>query len=108
MQALGPDILEATAYAQTMSPDEIEEAIDYLLNEVFSSSLAIPGFTLTPRIEYSMGKILSVTISYPADPAIELHCFPFSELSSPCHRGGTALPFRREVEERSGGVSESL
>lgn len=37
MQALGPDLLEATAYAKTMSPEEVEETIDYLLNEVISS-----------------------------------------------------------------------
>ena len=37
MQALGQDLLEATAHAETMTPEEIEEMIDYLLNEVFYS-----------------------------------------------------------------------
>lgn len=60
MQALGPDILEAVAYAQTMTPEEIEETIDHLLNEVLSSSVATAYFSLTPRIECSMGKILCV------------------------------------------------
>lgn len=40
MQALAPDILEAIAHVETMTPDEIEETIDYLLNEVFSSFVA--------------------------------------------------------------------
>lgn len=34
MQALGPDLLEATAHAKNMTPEEVEETIDYLLNEV--------------------------------------------------------------------------
>ena len=44
MQALGPDILEATAHAKTMTQEEIEETIDYLLNEVFSPSGVIRLF----------------------------------------------------------------
>jgi len=44
MQALGPDLLEATAHAKTMTPDEIEETIDYLLNEVLSPSAVTAGF----------------------------------------------------------------
>jgi len=44
MQALGPDLLEAAAHAGTMTPEEIEETIDYLLNEVFSPSAAMAGF----------------------------------------------------------------
>ena len=56
MQALGPDILEATAHAKTMSPEEIEETIDYLLNEVpsFSRSGAL---SLTSWVYCSTGKI---------------------------------------------------
>ena len=34
IQALGPDLLEATTHAKNMTPEEIEETIDYLLNEV--------------------------------------------------------------------------
>lgn len=34
MQALGPDLLEAIAYARAMTQEEIEETIDYLLDEV--------------------------------------------------------------------------
>ena len=41
MQVLGPDLLEAVAYAKTMTPEEIEETIDYLLNEVLSPRVAI-------------------------------------------------------------------
>jgi len=48
MQALGPDLLEATAHANTMAPEEIEEIIDYLLNEVLSSS-AVVTFVLFMR-----------------------------------------------------------
>ena len=50
------------AYAQTMTPEEIEETIDYLLNEVLSSSAVTADFSLTSRIEFSMGKILLVAI----------------------------------------------
>ena len=60
MQALGPDILEAVAHAKTMTPEEIEETIDYILDEVFSSSVAIVKSSLTFRIECSMEKILLV------------------------------------------------
>ena len=38
MQALRPDLLEAIAHAKKMAPEEIEETIDYLLNEVLSPS----------------------------------------------------------------------
>jgi len=39
MQVIGPDLLEATAHAKTMSPEDVEETIDYLLNEVLFQSL---------------------------------------------------------------------
>lgn len=45
MQALGPELLEATAHARTMSPEEVEETIDYLLNEVLSTSVANRGLS---------------------------------------------------------------
>jgi len=57
MQALEPDLLEATAHAETMSPEEIEEMIDHILNEVLSPSVAIADFLLTLWIERSMRKI---------------------------------------------------
>jgi len=60
MEALGPDLLEATAHAKTMSPEEIEETIDYILNEVFSFAVVIADFPLMFLIERSMGRILSV------------------------------------------------
>jgi len=47
MQVLGPDLLEATAHAKTMTPEEIEETIDYLLNEVLSSSVVVTHFPFT-------------------------------------------------------------
>jgi len=47
MEALGPDLLEAAAHAKTMSPEEVEETIDYLLNEVLSPRVVIGGFSLT-------------------------------------------------------------
>lgn len=34
IQALGPDILEATEYARTMPAEDIEEVIEYILVEV--------------------------------------------------------------------------
>jgi len=45
MQALEPDLLEATAHAKNMTPEEIEETIDYLLNEV----TPFQPFPWTPR-----------------------------------------------------------
>jgi len=41
-----------------MTPEEIEEMIDYLLDEVFSSSVVIAHFLLTFWIKHSMEKIL--------------------------------------------------
>jgi len=60
MQALGPDILEATAHARTMTPEEIEETIDYLLNEVLLPSVITADLLLTFWICFSTGKILLV------------------------------------------------
>lgn len=60
MQALGPDILEAIAHAQTMTPEDVEETIDYILNEVLLSLHVTADIMLTPRFEYSMGKTSSV------------------------------------------------
>ena len=34
IQALGPDIIEATEHAKTMTPEEIEDVIDHILLEV--------------------------------------------------------------------------
>jgi len=53
MQALGPDILEAIAYARTMTQEEIEETIDYLLNEVLLPLVAIVDLSLMLWIERS-------------------------------------------------------
>jgi len=44
MQALGKDLLEATTHAETMTTEEVEEMIDYLLNEVLSSSVVTADF----------------------------------------------------------------
>ena len=49
MQALKPDLLEAAAHAKTMTPEEIEEIIDYILNEVLPSSLVIAEFHSRPE-----------------------------------------------------------
>ena len=47
-----------------MTPEEIEETIDYLLDEVLSTSVIVAGFSLTVRTKYSMGEIrLVVTTS---------------------------------------------
>ena len=68
MQALGPDILEAAAHAKTMTQEEIEETIDYLLNEVLSPSAATADFLLTFWIRCSTGKILLVNTCFLAGP----------------------------------------
>ena len=60
IQALAPDVLEAAAHAKMMTSEEIEETIDYLLNEVLSSSTVVVDSSLIFRIERSMGKILLV------------------------------------------------
>ena len=60
MQALGPDLLEAIAHAKTMIPEEIEETIDYILSEVFSSPVATAEASLRFLTEHSTREILSV------------------------------------------------
>jgi len=60
MQALGPDILEAAAHAKTMTQEEIEETIDYLLNEVLPPSVVTADLLFTFFIRCSTGKILLV------------------------------------------------
>ena len=47
MQAAEPDILEATVHARTMTPEEVEETVDYILNEVILLSIAIADFSFT-------------------------------------------------------------
>lgn len=34
IQALDPDIIEATEHAETMTPEEVEDIIDHILLEV--------------------------------------------------------------------------
>jgi hypothetical protein len=34
VQALGPDIIEATKYAQAMSAEEVDDVIDHILDQV--------------------------------------------------------------------------
>lgn len=63
---LGADILEATTHAKAMTSEEIEETIDYILNEVFSSSVVAADCSLIFQAEHSMGTILSVIILHPA------------------------------------------
>ena len=60
MEALEPDLLEAAVYARTMSPEETEETIDHLLNEVLSSSVVIADFSLKFGTEHSTGMTLLV------------------------------------------------
>ena len=47
MQAVESDLQEATAHARSMTPDEVEETINYILNEVISLSIAIADFSFT-------------------------------------------------------------
>ena len=47
MQVVEPDLLEATAHTRTMTPEEVEEGIDYIRNEVISLSITIDGFSFT-------------------------------------------------------------
>lgn len=46
VQALEPDLLEAIAYTKKMAPEEIEETIDYILNEVLSPLVAAVDLSL--------------------------------------------------------------
>ena len=44
-----------------MTPDEVEEGIDYIRNEVISLSIAVVDFLFTFWIEHSTGEIPSVS-----------------------------------------------
>jgi len=49
IQALGPDVIEATEYAKSMTREEIEEVIDHILENVRSLSVScnpIPDATV--------------------------------------------------------------
>ena len=76
-QDLEPDILEDTEHIQTMTPEEIEETIDYIINEVLSSFVITTDFSLTYRIGYSMGETLLVTIWHLIGSVVDLHCLAF-------------------------------
>jgi len=60
VEDLGSDVLGVTTHAEMMTPEEIEEMIDYILNEVLLFSVVIVNYSPTSRIEHSMGKILLV------------------------------------------------
>ena len=47
IQATEPDLQEATAHARSMTPDEVEETINYIINEVISLSITIADSSFT-------------------------------------------------------------
>lgn len=93
MQALEPDVLEATDHAKTMSPEEVEEIIDYILNEVFSFSLVTVDLLPISRFGYSMGKTLSAATIHLVGSSIDPYFVPL-DLSPSCYRSSQTLPFR--------------
>ena len=46
IQALGEDIIEAAEYAETMSAEDVDEAIEYILAEV-NLSVSYHNWTMT-------------------------------------------------------------
>ena len=92
MQALGPDLLEAVAHAKTMTPEEIEETIDYILDEVFLPPVVIAWYFLMLRTKRSTGKILLVVTSHPTGLRDKTSLSSFPELPPSRHRSSQALP----------------
>ena len=93
MQAVEPDLLEATAHARTMTPDEVEETVDHILNEVISLSITIADFSFTFGIEHSTGETLSVVTCHIMGIHDQTSTFSFPVLPPSCHRGSRALSF---------------
>jgi hypothetical protein len=80
IQALGDDIIEAAEYARTMSAEDVNEMIDYILAEV-NLSISHHDRTMTDAPVNSTTMIPSVSLSI-QEPMPVLN--DFTELPSSC------------------------
>lgn len=89
IQALGPDVIEATEYAKRMSREEIEEVIDHILENVGSLSASHKTYPSPRRFFFFIAR-------------------QGSKLSSSCARDGQNVQVRRDPQGRSSSVPEGL
>ena len=82
-----------------MTDAEVEEKIDYVLNEVISLSILIVDFHSLFWIEHSTRMILWVFTCHTAGIRNRIPTSSFSELPTWRYRGSQALSFRRGAEE---------
>jgi hypothetical protein len=82
IQALDEDIIEAAEYARTMSAEDVDEMIDYILAEV-NLSVSYHGRATTDAPVDSMTMTPSVSLCT-QEPMPVLN--DFTELPSPCSR----------------------
>ena len=95
IQALGEDIIEVAEYARTMSAEDVDEMIDYILAEVYPS-VSHHDQTTTDASVNSTTTILSVSLCT-QEPMLVLN--NFTELPSSCYRNIQAVQVRRRAEK---------
>jgi hypothetical protein len=86
-QALGEDIIDVAEYAKTMSAEDVNEMIDYILAEV-NLSVSHHDRTMTDAPVNSTTMIPSVSLCI-QEPMPVLN--DFAELPSSCSRGLQAV-----------------
>jgi hypothetical protein len=94
-QALGEDIIEAAEYAKTMSAEDVDEIIDYILSEV-NFSISHHDRTVTDAPVNSTAMISSVSL------CVQEHMPVLNdptELPSSCSRNLQAVQVRQGAEE---------
>jgi hypothetical protein len=95
-RALGEDIIEAAEYAKSMSAEDVNEMIDYILAEVnLSVSHHDRTITYTPGNSTAMTSSVSLCIQEPM-PVLN----DSTELPSSCPRNLQAVQARPGAEER--------
>ena len=104
IQALDEDIREIAEYARTMSAEDVDEVIDYILAEV-NLPVSYHGQTMTDAPVNSTTMTPSVSLCT-QEPMPVLN--DFAELPSSCSRGFQVVQVRQGAEERPRRVSDSL
>ena len=104
IQALGEDLVEVADYAKTMSDEDVDEVVDYILAEVNLSD--------SYRNQTTANAPVNSTTMIPSVPSCTREPIPvlndFAELPSSCSRNLQAVQVRPGAEERPRRVSEGL
>jgi hypothetical protein len=95
IQVLGEDLIEVAEYAKTMSTEDVDEVIDYILAEV-NLSVSYHGRKMTDASGNSTTMTSSVSLCI-QEPMPVLS--DFAELPSSCSRNFQTVQVRRGAEK---------